>query len=202
MATPLTSKPLTKKQTAFRDAILAGYGPSKAYRMAFNVQKMSPKFVSNEAQRLLKHPKITHALAHAYHGGKVPAIIVPPLSPAVRLSMEERLEELRCAARLNPADCFDELNHFKSIRDMPEHVQRAIAGFEVDPLSFVIKVKFIDKISAIMSYSKLAGDIPREKGPMVPQARRQFDLSKLTDDELKEHIRLRKKAMVASEEQT
>ena len=58
------------------------------------------------------------------------------------------------------------------------------------------KIRFVDKRGAIMDYSKLAGDIPREKGSVLPPRRTQFDLSKLTDDELKEHMRLRKKAMV------
>ena len=49
---------------------------------------------------------------------------------------------------------------------------------------------------AIMHYSKLAGDIPREKGPVLPPRRSQFDLSKLADEELKEYMRLRRKAMV------
>jgi hypothetical protein len=51
-----------------------------------------------------------------------------------------------------------------------------------------------------MNYSKLAGDIPRDKGPVFLPRRAQFDLTKLTDDELKEHMRLRRKAMVQSEE--
>jgi hypothetical protein len=39
----------------------------------------------------------------------------------------------------------------------------AIAGYDVDPDTFVTKLKFVDKRGAIMDYSKLAGDIPSEK---------------------------------------
>lgn len=50
-------------------AILARFNPSVAYRKAFHVKTMSPKAVSNEAQKLLKHPKITHAITHAMQSG-------------------------------------------------------------------------------------------------------------------------------------
>jgi len=193
-------KTLTAKQTAFRDAILSGFAPSEAYRKAFDAKAMSKKSISVNAQKLLKHPKIRLAITLATQSVMKQPTLVPALSPNVRLSMEERLEELRCAARLDPLECFDDLNHFKSIREMPEHVRRAIAGFEVDPVSFIIKVKFSDKQSAIMNYSKLAGDIPRDKGPLLPPRRSQFDLTKLTDEELREHMRLRKKAMVHPDE--
>ena len=201
MTTTAKPKPLTKRQCAFRDAILAGFPPSQAYRKAFNATGMSKKAISVEAQRVLHYDHVSLAISLAVNDGRC-SQAGPPLTPTARMSMEERLEELRCAARLNPSECFDELNHFKSIREMPEHVQRAIASFKIDPVSFITEVKFIDKISSIMSYSKLSGDIPREKGPVAPVRRVQFDLSQLTDDELKEHMRLRRKAMVQLEDQT
>lgn len=197
MATPpLPPGPrLTKKQAAFRDAILAGFGPSDAYRKAFDAKDMSKKAISVQAQKLLKMKKIALAISLATQSVMKTPAIMPPLGPRVHLSMERRLEELSHAATLDPIDAFDDLNHFRSIREMPEHVRRCIAGFEIDPIGFVLKVKFMDKRAAIDTYSKLAGDIPKEKAAPV-QPRRAFDLSKLTDDELKEHMRLRKKAMV------
>lgn len=189
---------LTKKQTAFRDAILSGFQPSQAYRQAFDAKGMSKKAIAVNAQKLLRNKKVALAIALAVNEGKQPTVL-PPLSPVVRLSMERRLEELSHAATLDPLDAFDDLNHFRSIRDMPEHVRRCIAGFEIDPIGFVLKVKFMDKRAAIETYSKLAGDIPKEKAAPPSQPRKAFDLSKLTDDELKEHMRLRKKAMVQIE---
>lgn len=189
---------LTLKQTAFRDAIISGFPPAQAYRQAFDAKGMSKRAISNEAQKLLKMRKIALAITLAVNEGKQPTVL-PPLSPVVRLSMERRLDELSHAATLDPLDAFDDLNHFRSIRDMPEHVRRCIAGFEIDPIGFVLKVKFMDKRAAIETYSKLAGDIPREKGPVTPPRRASFDLSKLTDEELKEHMRLRRKAMVMLE---
>lgn len=98
---------------------------------------------------------------------------------------EERLKELEYAAFLDPAECFDEHGQPLSIRAMPEHVRRAIAGYEVDPSKFVTKVKFVDKRGAIMDCSKLLGELPDNKKPDPPQTpRRTIDISKLTNEEL------------------
>jgi len=99
------------------------------------------------------------------------------------------------AAFLEPGDAFYNFGRLLPIQTMPEHVQRAIAGYEVDPVSLVTKIKFVDKLSAIMNYSKLAGDIPREKSLLPPPSQSCSDFSKLSDDEWKEFLRLRSKAM-------
>jgi hypothetical protein len=190
------TKELTKKQAAFRDAILSGFNPSEAYRKAFNAEGMSRRTISAKAGALLKQDKIRMAITVAVRGGQVPAVR-PPVPESVQLSMANRLGELKCAATLDPLDCFDELNHFKSIREMPEHVRRAIAGFEVDPVSFIIKVKFIDKIAAIMNYSKLAGDIPREKGPPPAPDEPRFDTSQWTEQDWEDFKRLRQRSKPA-----
>lgn len=195
-----TSRKLTKKQAAFRDFILTGFNPSEAYKKAFDAQSMSPKAISNEAQKLLKHKKITLAITLAMKSATVPAVLPEP-SPIAFISLQRRMEELAHAALLDPLDAFDELNHFRSLRDMPEHVRRCIAGFKIDPVSFVTEVKFIDKRGAIMDYSKLAGDIPTPKDKSrdgAPQ-KKVYDLSKLSDAEFREHMRLRKKAMISQE---
>lgn len=184
---------LTEKQAAFRDAILSGFNPSQAYKKAFDAKGMSPRTISARAGDLLKQEKIKVAITVAVNGGQMPTVR-PPLPLSVRLPMERRLEELQCAATLDPLDCFDELNHFKSIREMPEHVRRAIAGFEVDPVSFVIKVKFIDKISSILTYSKLAGDIPREKGPPPAPSEPRFDTKDWTEQDWADFRRLRERS--------
>lgn len=185
-------KMLTKKQAAFRGAILGGFSPSEAYRKAFDAKGMSAKAVSVEAARLLKHEQISLAITLAVKGMKNTALL-PAISPIVRMSTEERLEELRCAARLDPFDAFDEHGRPLSIREMPEHVRRAIAGYEVDPISFVTKIKFVDKRGAIMDYSKLMGDIPIAalKAPEQPASRLPWKSLSLED-------RLKLQDMIAS----
>lgn len=191
-----TPQRLTKKQAAFRDAILAGFNPSEAYRKAFDASGMSKKAISNEAQKLLRHRKISLAITLASKSTtSVPEVLPEPTASAF-LSLQRRMQELSYAALLDPAEMFDELNHFRSIRELPEHMRRCIAGFKVDPVSFVTEVKFIDKRGAIMDYSKLAGDIPREKEAAHVVDKPKYDLSKLTDEEFREHMRLRRKAMI------
>ena len=185
---------LTKKQAAFRDAIISGFQPSEAYRKAFDAEGMSKKSISVNAAKLLKHRKVGLAIALAVNSGQRSSVL-PALSPSVALSMQRRLDELSCAATLDPIDAFDELNQIRSIRDMPEHVRRAIAGFEVDPVSFVTKIKFIDKRGAIMDYSKLAGDIPREE-TAAPAPSAQYDHTKLTKEEWEQYKAIKRKALV------
>ena len=90
----------------------------------------------------------------------------------------------------DPAECFDEDGRPLSIREMPEPVRRAIAGYEVDPEKLVTKVKFVDKRGAIMDYSKLMGDLPDKKQCEPPPAPSQtMDLTKFSDEELHELMR-------------
>jgi hypothetical protein len=115
----------------------------------------------------LKNPKIALRIAE----------LRAPVVARTQGTLAERLKELSYAAFLDPADAFDDFGRPLSIRAMPEHVRRAIAGYEVDAVSFVTKVKFVDKRGAIMDYSKLMGPEP----PQPP--RRPVDLSKLTPEE-------------------
>lgn len=188
---------LTTKQAAFRDAILEGFNPSEAYKKAFDASGMSKRSISVKAAQLLREDKIRLAITVAAQAVTRPAVLPAP-APHVLLALQRRMDELSHAATLDPIDCVDDLNHFKGIREMPEHVRRCIAGFEVDPVSFVLKVKFIDKIRAIMEYSKLAGDIPpqaKTAGASGPTASR-YDLSRLSEAEFKSYLTLKRKAQV------
>ncbi len=181
-----TMKTLTPKQERFCQEIVIGQALSAAYGVAFAPKTMSKKTVNEKACRLAKMSKIRTRITE----------LRAPVVAQVQRTMADRLTELTYAMFLDPADCFDDFGHLLSIRAMPERVRRAIASYEVDPISFVTKVNFGDKLSAIMNYSKLARDIPCVKSPVLPPRRSRYDLSKLTDEELKEHMRLRKKAMV------
>lgn len=99
---------------------------------------------------------------------------------AAQLEMAQRLKELSYAIVLDPAECFDEHGMPLLILQMPERARRAIAGYEEDPLSFVTKIKFVDKRGAIMDYSKLAGDIPNGEVPPSPPGEASFDWSSLS----------------------
>lgn len=53
---------LTPKQQAFANAIIEGKNPSEAYRCAYSYQHMSKKAIAVNAQKLLKHTKISLAI--------------------------------------------------------------------------------------------------------------------------------------------
>ena len=202
---PRTPPRLSKKEILFRDAILARFNPSDAYRKAYDAKKMSAKGVAVNAQKMLKKPRIALAIALAVQVVRPDrqVQILPPMAPKARVSMEHRLEVMEAAIDVDPADYFDEFNHFLPIRDMPKHVRMAIAGFKVDPLSFVTEVKFVDRINATRLYSQLAGDIPVSgKGAGGPPRRQSHDLGKLTDEELREFLRMRRKAAVTEGEES
>jgi hypothetical protein len=183
-------KILTPKQERFCQEIVIGQTLSDAYHTAFQPRRASKKSINERASRLRKNSKIVARIRE----------LQMPVVSQVHRTMANRLNELTYAMFLDPADCFDDFGRPLSIRVMPEHVRRAIAGCEVDPISFVTKIKFVDKRGAIMDYSKLAGDIPREKTAPPTARNLRYDLSKLTDDELREHMRLRKKALIAYQE--
>lgn len=44
------------------------------------------------------------------------------------------------------------------MKDIPEHARRAIAGIEIEPCKFVVKL--IEKREALMDYTKLAAAPP------------------------------------------
>lgn len=177
---------VTAKQERFCEQIVIGQKLSDAYRTAFQTQQASKKSINERASRLRKCSKIVARIAELH----------APAVRAAQVEMARRLKELECAIRLDPGDCFDKYGRPLSIREMPEHVRRAIAGYEVDPLSFVTKVKFVDKRGAIMDYSKLAGDIPSGETPPPPPRQPQYDLSKLTKEEWEAYKRIRQKALV------
>jgi hypothetical protein len=179
-------KTVTSKQERFCQEVVMGQTLADTYDTAYHPRKASKKSVNERASRLRKNSTVV---------ARIRELQTPVVAQAQR-TMADRLNELAYGMFLDPTDCFDDFGHLLSLRAMPEHVHRAIAAYEVDPVSFVTKINFVDKLGAIMNYSKLAGDIPRGKGPMLPPRHSQFDLSKLTDEEFREHMRLRKKAMV------
>lgn len=61
----MADRPLTAKQSAYRDARVSGLGPSDSYRQAYDASKMSLKAISVEAAHLEKHPTVSLAVTSA-----------------------------------------------------------------------------------------------------------------------------------------
>ncbi len=179
---------LTAKQEKFCQEIVKGKNQSDAYRAAFNSKRMTVKSVHELASRTMAKVKVVSRIAE----------LQAPVVESVRLTMQRRLEEVAHAATLDPAECYDEHGQPLSIRKMPEHVRRAIAGYEIDPEKFTTKVKFVDKLAATALYTKLLGDMPGDKRP-PPAPPKQYDPLQLTAEEWAEYKRIRAKALVVNE---
>jgi hypothetical protein len=147
---------------------------------------ISKKAIHELASQLRKNPKITSRIYE----------LQSPVVEAAQLSLARRLEELSYAAFLDPIHAFDEHARPLSIHDMPEHVRRAIASYEIDPEKFIRKIRLVDKRGAIMDYSKLAGDIPKGGVPLMPPYQPRYDFSKLTSAEWEQYRALRRKTLV------
>jgi hypothetical protein len=151
MGAPMSQ--LTPKQEEFCKAIVKGQKFSDAYRVAFEPKTMTKKTINEKASRLARMGKI---------GARIGELRAPAVK-VLQIDLARRMQELGHAALLDPIDLFDGDGRLRAIREIPEHARRAIAGIEVDPESFVTKLKLIDKRGAIMDYTKLAGDMPVEK---------------------------------------
>jgi phage terminase small subunit len=57
-------KKLTTKQQKFVEEVVSGKSQSDAYKAAYNVGKMQPSTIRNEASKLLKNPDVTAMLKH------------------------------------------------------------------------------------------------------------------------------------------
>ncbi len=181
-----TTTHLTRKQEAFCLAIIAGSTASDAYRTAFQPPCASTKSINERASRLRMTSKIVARVAE----------LEAPVVQEAQVSMAHRLKELENAVLLNPKECFDENGQPLSIRAMPDHVTRAIAGYEIDAEKFVTKVKFVDKLAATALYTKLLGDMPGDKRPPPAPPAKQYDPQQLTKEEWEEYKRIRRKALV------
>ena len=143
---------LTPKQERFCQEIVKGNNQSDAYRLAFKPKKATKKSIHERASQIMADIKVQ---------SRINALRAPVVKD-VQVDMARRLKELGYAAILDPIDLVDEHGQPRKIHEMPEHARRAIAGYEVDPETFVTKLKFVDKRGAIMDYTKLAGDLPAE----------------------------------------
>jgi len=179
---------LTPKLELFCEEIVRGQSQSDAYRRAYCAKKMKQTTIHEKASRIMAQDKVRTRVAE----------LQAPVVESVRLTMQRRLEEVAHAATLDPAECYDEHGQPLSIRKMPEHVRRAISGYEIDPEKFTTKVKFIDKLAATILYTKLLGDLPGDKRP-PPAPPKQYDPLQLTAEEWAEYKRIRAKALVVNE---
>lgn len=100
---------MTPKRRAFVRAVVAGAGPSEAYRAAYATGGMSAKTIANEAHRLMCDPDISRAIEEGMEAAMTEAAWC-------RATAIERLEQVnqRCFDALMDGDAInrDALNGF------------------------------------------------------------------------------------------
>ena len=81
-------------------------------------------------------------------------------------SAEDVLREISAMAMVNPQDCFDEDGHLLSMRNLPEAVARACAGFEVDGAGALKKIR-LEKARALETLAKHYGVVAPDNSSQV-----------------------------------
>ena len=99
-----------------------------------------------QASKLLKEPDVNRAIAER---------IQVSLGAEVDDKGECLIQEAKYIGLLDPARAFDDRGQLLPIRQMPEEVRRAIAGFDVDPKTGVTKIKFWDKKGGLEFTAKM-----------------------------------------------
>jgi hypothetical protein len=179
---------LTPKQERFCHEIVKGASQSDAYRAAIS-SKGQPNTIHINASKLMASTKVRLRIEE----------LQAPVVESVRLTMQRRLEEVAHAVEFNPKECFDEHGQPIPIKDLPDHVARAIAGYELDPEKFTTKIKFIDKLAATKLYTQFLGDQPIVEKRTLPPPPKTYDPHQLTKEEWEEYKRIRRKALVVNE---
>lgn len=128
-------------------------------------------------------------------------------------TLEQSLRLATALAFGDPRKLFDEHHNCKSLPELTRAQALVVAGFEVEEnftkigdkaehTGYTKRYRMVDRAPYVNMLLKFYGAFPKDRPQAPPTARRGFDLSKLTDEELKEHMRLRKKAMVQIEDQS
>ena len=117
-------KKLTPKQEMFCQKVIELGSEAEAYRTAYNSQNMKPETIHSKACILRKDGKI--------------AARISELQEAIKkrndVTVDQIVKELTTIAFFDPAELFDENGNFKSVKDMPENVRRAISEVKVEEI--------------------------------------------------------------------
>lgn len=139
------------------------------------------------------------------------AVEEPPKPPVSAIATLEQSLRLVTALAFYDHRQLYEGDQIKSASQLTRRQALMIADFQVDEnfvkvgeqaehVGYTKKVRLVDRAPYLNMLLKWHRAFPTGKTEPPKEPRRQsFDLSKLTDDELKEHMRLRRKAMVVAE---
>lgn len=190
---------LTAKQTAFVQAYLISGNGAEAVKKA----GYKTKYPEKVAYQLLDIPRLREIVEQQRQ----------QLAVRAKMTAEEWIDRVTKLAFYDPRKLFDAHGNPIEIAQLGDDEALAIAGFEIVedftkvktasggedavPTGYTKKFKLLDRTPYIMALGKVLGVFPdtRKKGD-VPPDRGRLDLSRLTDEELKQYLALRQKAKV------
>lgn len=137
---------LNDKQKMFcHEYIVDMNGQAAAIRAGY-----TPKTAMVQASRLLTYAKVQREVAR----------LIVERQNRVKVDADTVLKALLQIATSDISEVFDEANQLKNLKDIPEHVRKAISSVEVEKIGYdeefkyVTKVKFWDKNKALESLGR------------------------------------------------
>lgn len=186
MTTPLKKpRPLTPKQERFVIEYAKDLNATQAARRA----GYTGKYVDRYASELLK---ITRGVLEA----RTTQVLAKREASGIA-SLEQALKLCTALAFHDPRKLYTDHGSRKDISKLSRLQGMVVLG--CDPETDFYKT--IDRMPYLSMLLKHLGAFPTKVLPAPSTTRQRFDLSKLSDEELREHMRLRRKAMVQIEEQ-
>jgi len=162
---------LTTKQLRFIDEYFKDFNATQAAIRA----GYSLKAAQQHSSRLLSNVVVSEEIVKRRQ----------VLAKKAGISRERWLEELMCVAVFNPAKMFDDHGNLLEICEMPQHVRRAVASFEIvenfegngesrKAVGHTKKFKFLDKLKALKQIGEALGYF--DTVPVPGEHNRQIDI--------------------------
>lgn len=161
--------PLTAKQSAFADGLMAGLTQHEAYRQAFDAAGMSDHAIANEASLLAKRPEIAgrlQARRDAASRAVDEAVIAARLGAGANLARLDAIAALPVGGEADPRTLPATRGAVETLLGIAEVIPRA-AGATVDARSVTLNVGTSDPRMVGMTVDELTTIIRglREAGP-------------------------------------
>lgn len=150
---------LTSKQEKFVDLYIGGLTPAESYRQAYDTQ-LEPRFVSVEANKMMKKPKVAHVIAN----------VTGKNNRAKQRELESILDEFGKIAYSNIVDIFDFdivknkimlKGDVKTLSELPREITACIQSLKQTRDG--IEVKLYAKDSALSQIARILGFYAPEK---------------------------------------
>lgn len=160
MSTRKSTAACTPREEKFAMAMVDGATAADAYRKAYDVAKMKPEAIRQEAQRVARRAIVRRRIAQ----------IREQIAQRFVLEKGAILREIGRLALADPRGIVDADGRLKLLNQLDEHTAAAVASFEITDKGGV-KYRFHDKNSALEKACKILGlfelDNSQKKDPLA-----------------------------------